>query len=446
MKLEHIYTISEITKEIKKIIENNFTNIWIRGEVSNLHLHNSGHIYFSLKDQESHIRVVIFKGKASQLKFKLQNGLNIVVYGYISVYEPRGEYQVIVDYAETTGMGILYEVFEKLKKNLEKKGLFDTKHKKLLPMLPQKIGIITSPTGAAIKDILSVINRRFANIEVLIVPVKVQGEGSIAEIIHAIKILNRIKEIEVIIIARGGGSIEDLWSFNEEKIAYAIYQSHIPIISAIGHETDFTIADFVADIRAATPSIAAEILTKNKEDLRQKINSLRTFIISKTKSTISKQLFNYQKYQNSTFFKRPYYKVDKDSQYIDNCLNVICSRFSQRIEVRKNRLIRCQEYNTFKSPQKYFLEFYRESLKQKNKLIKNAFYSKLQKLKFQTQLFIEKIDSYSPLKTLSRGYSIAYLHPENIIIKDASQASINKNIKVKLSKGEILAKIYNTKK
>lgn len=443
MKPEHIYTISEITKEIKKILENNFTNVWIRGEISNLHIHSSGHIYFSLKDQESQIRAVIFKSKVSLLKFRLRKGLNIVVYGYISIYEPRGEYQIIVDYAEITGVGELYEAFEKLKKDLEKKGLFDPKHKKPLPMLPQKVGIITSPTGAAIRDILSVINRRFANIEILIIPVKVQGEDSAVEIIQAIKILNKIKEIEVIILSRGGGSIEDLWSFNEEKVAYAIYQSQIPIISAIGHETDFTIADFVADIRAATPSIAAEILTKNKEELRQKINSLRTFIISKTKSNTSKKLLKYQRYRNSILFKRPYYKIDKDQQYLDNCLNAIYSRFSKQVGNWENRLIRFQEYNIFKSPQKYLLDFYRKNLKQKEGLIENTFYNKFQKLQYQTQLFIEKLDSFSPLKTLSRGYSIAYLHPENIILKDSSQVSINKDIKVELHKGKILAKVYN---
>ncbi|MBU0599859.1 exodeoxyribonuclease VII large subunit [bacterium] len=443
---QYIYTITEITKEIKKLLENNFTSVWIKGEISNLHIHTSGHIYFSLKDQESQIKAVIFKSKASQMNLKLRDGLNVVVYGLISIYEPRGEYQIIVDYLKSTGAGVLYEAFERLKKDLEKKGIFDPKHKRALPMIPQRIGIVTSPTGAAIRDILSVIKRRFSNIEILIVPVKVQGEGSVVEIIQAINILNKIEEMEVIILTRGGGSVEDLWSFNDERLAYAIYHSRIPIISAVGHETDFTIADFVADLRAATPSIAAEILTKNKKELSQKIKSFKTFIISRTKSTLVKKNLSYKNCQNSILFKRPYYKIDKIQQYLDHYLNTISFNFSRKIETWKNRLFISQEDKIFKFPQRYLLEFRKQDLEQRRSLVRNIFCHKFQEIQFKTNLFIEKLDSFSPLKTLGRGYSITYLYPENVIIKDSSQVKKDNSIRVKLHKGEVLAKVNEIKR
>jgi exodeoxyribonuclease VII large subunit len=443
MKKDYIYTITEITKEIKRLLENNFTNIWVRGEISNLHVHSSGHIYLSLKDQNSQIRAVIFKSRASQLKFRLRNGLSIVVFGYLTVYEVRGDYQLIIEYAEPTGLGALYEAFEELKRKLEKKGLFDLAHKKPLPMIPQKVAIVTSPTGAAIRDILSVINRRFANIEILIYPVKVQGEEASKEIVEAIRFLNRKKEVEVIILARGGGSIEDLWAFNEEEVAYAIYNSKIPIISAVGHEVDFTIADFVADVRAATPSIAGEILTKNKEELRLRLSSLRSFIISRIHNIISRKKSELKSFQNSILFKRPYYKLDRLGQDLDNYINIIQHNFTRNLELSKNRFFRCLEYNIFKSPYKYLVEPYGDELNQKRQLLVNILKEKLKSMEYRSRLAMEKLDSFSPLKTLARGYSITYLYPEGIIVKESSQVEEEKEIKVRLYKGEILAKVTN---
>ncbi|MBI3540834.1 MAG: exodeoxyribonuclease VII large subunit [Deltaproteobacteria bacterium] len=262
-----IYSVSEISREIKGLLEENFSDLWIGGEISNFRPASSGHYYFSLKDEKSQIRAVMFRGSNQLLKFQLENGLSVVCYGRISVYEPRGEYQVIVEMMEPKGIGSLQLAFEQLKKKLEAEGLFEASRKREIPFLPRKIGIVTSPTGAVIRDMIHVLTRRFPNIQILLNPVLVQGEGAAGEIAKAIEELNEHNDIDILIVGRGGGSMEDLWAFNEEVVARAIAASRIPVISAVGHETDFTIADFVADLRAPTPSAAAELAVPVKRDL-----------------------------------------------------------------------------------------------------------------------------------------------------------------------------------
>ncbi|MEE9165043.1 MAG: exodeoxyribonuclease VII large subunit, partial [Nitrospinota bacterium] len=259
-----VYTVTEITRAIKFSLETEFPRVWIEGEISNLRIPSSGHMYLTIKDEESQIKVVMFRSGKSQLKFGPKDGDQVIVKGKITVYEPRGEYQIVIDYMEPKGIGALQLAFQQLKEKLSKEGLFDEELKKSLPLLPQKIGIITSPTGAAVRDILNIIDRRFPNVHILIAPVKVQGEGAAQEIAAAVKDLNKIKGVDVIIVGRGGGSIEDLWAFNEEVVARAIFESEIPVISAVGHEIDFTISDFVADLRAPTPSAAAELVVRDK--------------------------------------------------------------------------------------------------------------------------------------------------------------------------------------
>ena len=266
-----VYTISELTTLIRDNLEAQFQDIWIEGEISNLKIPTSGHIYFILKDSNCQLKAVAFRHKNRLFTFQPQDGMHVLVRGRITVYGPRGEYQILVDQMEPRGAGALQIAFEQLKAKLQAEGLFASEVKKPIPPYPQVIGIVTSPTGAAIRDILKVIQRRFANVSIIINPVRVQGEGAGLEIAQAIRELNEFKEIDVMIVGRGGGSIEDLWAFNEEIVARAIYESRIPIISAVGHEIDFTIADFVADLRAPTPSAAAELVVKNKQDLVEKI-------------------------------------------------------------------------------------------------------------------------------------------------------------------------------
>ncbi len=271
---DRIYTVSEITELIKLELESAFPQLWVEGEVSNFRRHSSGHLYFTLKDERCQLRAVMFRAEARQVAFEIKDGLLVICRGRLNVYEPRGEYQIVVEIIEPKGKGALQLAFEQLKEKLKQEGLFDPRHKKKLPLFPKKIGVVTSPRGAAIIDILRVLERRFARLHVLIYPARVQGEGAAEEIVEGINYLSRLPDIDVIIVGRGGGSIEDLWAFNEEKVARAIFHSPVPIISAVGHEVDFTIADFVADVRASTPSAAAEMVIEKEEALQEKLLGL----------------------------------------------------------------------------------------------------------------------------------------------------------------------------
>ncbi|MDQ1327975.1 MAG: exodeoxyribonuclease large subunit [Candidatus Poribacteria bacterium] len=272
----HIYEISELTRLIKLLFEESpISEVWVQGEVSNLSRPFSGHLYFKLKDKNSQVDCVIFKSLADKLRFAPEDGISIILQGKLTVYEPRGTYQIIGSRVEPLGVGALQLAFEQLKQRLETEGLFDPAHKKPIPFMPRKIGVITSATGAAIRDILTILRRRFYNVHILIHPVAVQGESAAKEIAGAIDAMNKIGGIDVLIVGRGGGSIEDLWAFNEEVVARSIYASEIPVISAVGHEIDFTISDFVADYRAPTPSAGAEMVIPNKADLIRTLDSLK---------------------------------------------------------------------------------------------------------------------------------------------------------------------------
>lgn len=279
IKPEKIYTVTEITLLVKRELENAFPQLWVEGEISNFHRHHSGHLYFTLKDETSQLRTVMFRSDAARVPFELKDGLQVISRGRMNVYEPRGEYQLIADLLEPKGKGALQLAFEQLKEKLTKEGLFDPRHKKKLPLLPKKVGIVTSPRGAAVIDILRILERRFARLHIVIYPVKVQGAGAAEEIVEGIDYLGNMTDVDVIIVGRGGGSIEDLWAFNEENVARAIFACPIPIISAVGHEIDFTIADFVADIRASTPSAAAEMVVEKEQSFLDWIESLEKKMI-----------------------------------------------------------------------------------------------------------------------------------------------------------------------
>jgi len=282
---EHIYTVTELTRGIRSLLEANFGRVWVCGEVSNLKRHSSGHVYFTLKDDQSQLSIVFFKSDAARLRFKLEDGLQLNIEGRITVYERRGNYQLIASTAEPVGYGALQLAFEQLKKRLGEEGLFDEERKKPLPRFPQRIGVVTSPTGAAIRDILNVIERRFSTVEVILYPSLVQGEGAAEQISAGIGTLDREGKVDVIIAGRGGGSLEDLWAFNEEVVACAIFECKTPVVSAVGHEIDFTIADFVADLRAPTPSAAAELVVQERETIISEIAQLREGLMRNTGSS-----------------------------------------------------------------------------------------------------------------------------------------------------------------
>ncbi len=317
MSDKHILTVSELTKQIKGVLELGFTNVWIQGEISNFKLHTSGHLYFSLKDEQSQISAVMWRSRAGQLRFRPQDGMKVMVRGNITVYEPRGSYQIDCQAIQPLGKGELQIAFEQLKERLNEEGLFSAARKRSLPEFPRKIGIVTSPTGAAVQDMISVFSRRFPSVELIIVPVKVQGIGAAEEISEAIDMLNEHSDVDVMIIGRGGGSLEDLWAFNEEIVARAVYNSKIPVVSAVGHEIDFSISDFVADLRAPTPSAAAELTVKDRNEVVELIrnycytmsNSMTNSVAS-YKNTISHLTQSYS-------FNRPNDMLRQRSQQVD---------------------------------------------------------------------------------------------------------------------------------
>jgi exodeoxyribonuclease VII large subunit len=290
MTQTHILTVTQLTEQIKSLLEGTFPDVWVEGEISNITAPQSGHVYFTLKDRQSQIKAVLFRSSQRHLKFTLQHGMQVICRGRVSVYDPRGEYQVIVEYVEPKGVGAFQKAFEELKGRLEKEGLFDRERKKSLPLLPRRIGIVTSPTGAAIRDILRVIKRRHPKMEILIYPVPVQGADAAPSIVEAIGYFNSEKNVDVVIVGRGGGSLEDLWAFNEEPVARAIFASRIPVISAVGHETDYTIADFVADLRAPTPSAAAEIVVESEAHLRDSILTLQARLVSAVRQDLDQSM------------------------------------------------------------------------------------------------------------------------------------------------------------
>jgi exodeoxyribonuclease VII large subunit len=393
-----IYTVSRITKYIKNLFENdyNLQDIWILGEISNFKLHSSGHMYFVLKDQESQIKGVMFKGNNLSLRFMPQDGMKVKVRGDISVYERRGEYQLYVKEIVEAGKGELYLAFERLKEKLKAEGLFSEEFKKKLPLIPKDIAVITSPTGAAIRDIITISLRRFPNLSILVVPSLVQGTLAAQEIAKKIDFLNKhFNNLDFIIISRGGGSLEELWAFNEEILARSIYNSKIPIVSAIGHETDFTISDFVADLRCPTPSAAAEMTIPDKSSLINNINLLNSKLNKAINRNLELKVENINSINKSIQYQGPENKINQYYQYVDE--------FSVRIKLRI----------------KHQIELYEEKIK-KDK---------------------QRLDSLNPGAVIERGYSICRKIPGKEIIKRLNQVEIGNEIEVIISDGKMLGKV-----
>ncbi|NCO23573.1 MAG: exodeoxyribonuclease VII large subunit [bacterium] len=393
-----IYTVSRITKYIKNLFENdyNLQNVWILGEISNFKLHSSGHMYFVLKDQESQIKGVMFKGNNLSLRFMPQDGMKVKVRGDINVYERRGEYQLYVKEIVEAGKGELYLAFERLKEKLKAEGLFSEEFKKKLPLIPKNIAVITSPTGAAIRDVLTISLRRFPNLSILVVPSLVQGTLAAREIAKKIDFLNKhFNNLDFIILSRGGGSLEELWAFNEEILARSIYNSKIPIVSAIGHETDFTISDFVADLRCPTPSAAAEMTIPDKSSLVNNLNLLNSKLNKAIKRNLELKVENINSINKSIQYQGPENKINQYYQYIDE--------FSVRIKLRI----------------KHQIELYEEKIK-KDK---------------------QRLDSLNPGAVIERGYSICRKIPGKEIIKRLNQVEIGNEIEIIISDGKMLGKV-----
>lgn len=397
--MSKIFTVREVNNYIKSIMDNDIllSNLHIKGEISNYKLHTSGHIYFTLKDNDSRLKCVMFKGSASKLKFMPEDGMSVVVRGYFSVYERDGQYQLYAEDIIPDGVGALYQAYEQLKKKLAAMGYFDEGNKKPIPYLPKAVGIVTSATGAAVRDIISIIRRRNSMINIILYPVQVQGAGASKEVAEGIRYFNHKRNVDVIITGRGGGSIEELWAFNEEETAKAIFDSAIPVVSAVGHETDFTIADFVADLRAATPSAAAELVAPDKYALTSRLNQTVYVMNNYMNSYLQEKRKKIEYISKGNAFRQIEQKLHNFMQAVDMYKKTMDMSMQQVLNNKKNRLINN----------------------------------------------IEKLDILNPASVLLRGYS--YTSSQGRIVTSVNQVAVEENIEVELKDGTLTAKVLNIK-
>jgi exodeoxyribonuclease VII large subunit len=439
---KRILTVTQLTSLISGVLEENFEHVWVEGEVSNLAMPSSGHLYFTLKDAGAQIRCVMFRGSARALKFRPRDGLGLIVRGRVSVFEPRGDYQLIVEYLEPRGIGALQLAFAQLKERLAKEGLFDEGHKKSIPKLPQRIGVVTSATGAAIHDILNVLDRRFANVEICIRPVKVQGEGAAEEIAAAIKEFNQFRDIDVMIIGRGGGSLEDLWAFNEEVVARAMYASKIPIISAVGHEVDFTIADFVADLRAPTPSAAAELVVKSKEELAAGLEAFSQRLSQAIKHRLADNRGKFGALARA--IRDPSMRLGHLAQRLDDIQDRLCRAMDGRIVRSSDRLISARNHLRLTNPAVH-VERGRELLVSLAAREEGAMQRLLDRNRNAVAVSTGKLQSLSPLLTLSRGYAIVTRLPDGTVVRDGRSLAPGDRLDITFQHGGALCLVESNR-
>ncbi|MCK4519062.1 MAG: exodeoxyribonuclease VII large subunit [Candidatus Omnitrophica bacterium] len=396
-----VYTVSEINRRINDVLTDSFMSVWVEGEVSNYKKHPvSGHTYLTLKDEKAQLSSVIFKSAGDRVKFEIKDGLKVLCFGKIGVYQVQGKYQLYIEKVEPQGYGALQLAFEQLKEKLEKEGLFKEEHKKPVPLLPRKIGLITSSSGAAIKDILNSIDRRFSNVHIILNPVRVQGEGAALEIARAVEEFNRLEGVDVLIVGRGGGSLEALWAFNEEVVARAIFASKIPIISAVGHQKDYLISDFTADVRAATPTKAAEMVISAKSELGEKLFNYSRRLVTGLRQCLQKLEKNLSSLAKSRFFKDPQELIRQKQQQLDEIANYFARAFSHFIQLKKSD--------------------------------------------FKTHC--AKLDALSPLAVLGRGYSIVRGRTTDKVIKSVKDVIKGDVLETTLSDGKfssVVREIHN---
>jgi len=434
------WTVSQLTDRIQTALETELADFWVEGEVSNLSMPASGHIYFSLKDDKAQIRAVIWKSDLRYVRFRPKDGMKVVARGQLRVYAPKGDYQVQVQVLEPLGKGSLQQAFEDLKEKLEKEGLFDAKRKRPLPLLPRRIGVVTSPSGAVIQDVLRVLGARYANLEVLVYPARVQGEGAAFEIAQGIRALNRLPGLDVLIVARGGGSLEDLWPFNEEIVARALAASTLPTISAVGHETDFTIADFVADLRAPTPSAAAERVVQAKRDLQGQIQALEQRLASafamrfqRVKARVlgvtSHRVFEAERGRLRTYAQR----VDDLARRSETGLALQKERAATRLRRHAERL------EAFR--------FERQIAERRARIgraydrLETRFRADAQKRRGVLGRLAGVLDSLSPLGVLARGYALVWDAEGRRLLRRADDVAVGDTVRVRLLEGGLRAKV-----
>jgi len=433
-ELPHIYTVSALTREVRDRLETYFSLVWVSGEVSNLRQPLSGHYYFTLKDAGAQLRAVLFKGSHQHLRFKPQEGSQFLCRGRLTVYEPRGEYQLVVDYLEPLGQGALAQAFEVLKTRLMNEGLFAPELKKPLPFLPKKIALVTSPTGAAVRDFLRLLRQRFPKVEVLIYPVKVQGAEAAGEIAAALDDLSAIPGVEVIVLARGGGSLEDLWPFNEEVVARAIHRCQTPVVSAVGHEVDFTIADFVADKRAPTPSAAVALVVPDKAELNRRLARLG--------ATLAGTLARRRDMARQHLYLMARRLPDMRRSLVDLRLKVddkaeVLVRRSRRAVTHQDQALRLATSRLFLLSPRRTLSSARQRLAQAAQMLGQSFRRRQTEHRRHLEYSQNQLEQINPLAILKRGYAVATLLPQGTVIRDATLVSKGAAVRVRVAHGRL---------
>ncbi len=490
-----IYTVAELSAGIKALLEGKFPDVWVTGEISNFRGAGSGHLYFTLKDESAQLRAVCFRNQARYLKFKPADGLAVIARGRLSAYEARGEYQLVVDYLEPAGLGALQVAFEQLKKKLAREGLFDPARKKPLPALPRAVGIVTSPHGAAVRDIIRVLHRRFRNMDIYLYPVKVQGEGAAEEIAEGIAYFNRHPLAGALIVGRGGGSVEDLWAFNEETVVRAIAASEVPVISAVGHETDFTLADFAADLRAPTPSAAAELVVRPKDELISELENRMRRLAHSLRLQVSETRERLTGLQHHRAFQTLPARIAERAQRVDDALAQMERAFAQelsrkreafltmsgrlmrfepgrlvelrraRLDQQKSRLersvadlARLVTETQSRSRERWlarsagvvrfdftrFLQLKQAAFGERSRGLDAGFKKRWTDCEARLKYSVALLGERSPMTVLGRGYSITR-DAEGRIVRDAAQVEKGDEISVRLARGELGAEIRRKK-
>ena len=436
-----VLTVSALTRQIRSTFEQNFPPLWVEGEISNLRCPSSGHRYFTLKDQSSQIRAVLFRSQVDRLKFALQEGLDVFVFGRLSVYEPRGDYQLLLEVVEPKGIGALQLAFIQLKAKLEAEGLFEASRKRLLPLYPHRIGLVTSPSGAAIHDLLTIIHRRWPFAKVLIAPVPVQGDEAAGRIAKAIGVLNQLGKLDVLIVGRGGGSLEDLWAFNEEIVVRAIASSRIPVVSAVGHETDLTLADLAADYRAPTPSAAAEMVVPDCSTVRHHLGHQRVRLERCIRSLCVAWRGQVQELTGG--LPEPRLVLGQFVQQVDELERQLYEKMKHWCRNLQVQLLKHQSSMWERNP---LIDIHRQQMALVDRGVRLArgMSGCILDKRHQTDLWMSQLNQLSPLAVLARGYSIVHKLQNGKVVKQSTEVSVGESVRARLHEGELICLVQRT--
>ncbi|ULL15457.1 exodeoxyribonuclease VII large subunit [Paenibacillus sp. H1-7] len=445
MSQKTVFSIKELNRYIKMRLEsdNVLQNVWVRGEISNFTHHSSGHMYFTLKDSDSRLKSIMFASHNQRLGFIPREGTKVLACGNISVYERDGQYQFYVTQMQPDGIGSLYLAFEQLKKKLDSEGLFAVSRKKTIPRFPRAIGVITSPTGAAVRDIMITLQRRHPNVPVLLYPVLVQGTQAAPSIVKAIQAMNERNEVDVLIVGRGGGSLEELWAFNEEAVARAMFASAIPIISAVGHETDFTIADFVADLRAATPTAAAELAVPHHLELKQQLSYLRQQLQAGLTNQLQRSRDRLKRTQRSPVLLNPRRQLlVQPMERLDRTKEQLAFQLRRKVAKLQEKRMRLDKHLSAFNPKEQTI-YARKRLDAAGRQLQQAMQQQRRSKQQQLASMIRHLDALSPLKIMQRGYSLVYDETERQLIKSIHQIQIGDVVKVRLADGQVDCHVWS---